>query len=297
MRTGSQRGNMNPLALVELPGLMQRTQGRAEIVVALIDGPVALRHPDLSHAAVREIPGKFKGDCSRSQALACSHGTFVAGILAARRGSVAPSICPECTLLLRPIFSESADGSGRMPSATPQDLAAAIIDSVDAGARVINLSVALVQTSLKADIEIQHALNYAAQRGVIAVAAAGNQAMVGSTAVTRHWWVIPVAACDHQGRPLGDSNLGCSIGRRGVSAPGENITSLGTDGKPYTMGGTSAAAPFVTGAIALLWSEYPGAGAARIRAAVTESRALTRKSIAPPVLDAWAAYQAVQAAL
>jgi len=50
----------------------------------------------------------------------------VAGILAARRGSVAPSICPECTLLLRPIFSESADGSGRMPSATPQDLAAAI---------------------------------------------------------------------------------------------------------------------------------------------------------------------------
>jgi len=287
---------MNPLDLVELPCLMQRTQGRAQITIALIDGPVALSHPDLSHAAVREIPGRLKGTCSRSQGLACAHGTFVAGILFARRGSAAPAICPECTLLLRPIFSESANGSGRMPSATPQDLAAAIVDSVDAGARIINLSAALVQTSLKADMEIQQALNYAAHRGVIAVAAAGNQAMVGSSAVTRHWWVIPVAACNRQGRPLGDSNLGCSIGRRGVSAPGENVTSLGTDGKPYTMGGTSAAAPFVTGAIALLWSEYPEAGAARIRAAVMDSGAGTRKSIAPPVLDAWAAYQAIHAA-
>jgi subtilisin family serine protease len=62
------------------------------------------------------------------------------------------------------------------------------------------------------------------------------------------------------------------------------------------MGGTSAAAPFVTGAIALLWSEYPEAGATRIKAAVTESCARMRKSIAPPVLKAWAAYQAMKSA-
>jgi subtilisin family serine protease len=287
---------MNPLDLVELPGLMQRTQGRPEIGIALIDGPVAVSHPDLSRTAVREIAGKLEPTCSRSDGIACAHGTFVAGILAARRGSVAPAICPECTLLLRPIFSEVSAASGRMPSATPQDLASAIIDSVDAGARVINLSAALIQSSSKSDLEIQNALNYAAHRGVIAVAAAGNQAMVGSSAVTRHWWVIPVAACDHRGRPVGDSNLGCSIGRRGVSAPGVDVTSLGTDGKPYTLGGTSAAAPFVTGAIALLWSEYPQAGAARIKAAVVQSGARMRKSIAPPVLKAWAAYQAIQAA-
>jgi subtilisin family serine protease len=275
---------------------MQRTEGRAEIAIALIDGPVALGHPELSGAAVREIPGKLKGTCANSEAVACAHGTFVAGILAARRGSVAPAICPECTLLLRPIFSEAADGSGRMPSASPQDLAAAVVDSVEAGARIINLSAALVQTSNKAGLEIQNALDYAAQRGVIVVAASGNQAMVGSSAITSHWWVIPVAACDNQRRPLGESNLGFSIGRRGLSAPGENITSLGTGGKPYTLGGTSAAAPFVTGALALLWSEYPGAGAARIKAAVTESRGRMRKSIAPPVLNAWLAYQAMQAA-
>jgi hypothetical protein len=77
------------------------------------------------------------------------------------------------------------------------------------------------------------------------VAAAGNQGMVGSSTITSHSWVIPVAACNGQGWPLRESNLGGSIGRRGLSAPGENVTSLGTNGKPRTFGGTSAAAPFV----------------------------------------------------
>ena len=39
-------------------------------------------------------------------------------------------------------------------------------------------------------------MNHAAHRGVITVAAAGNQGTVGSSAITRHPWVIPVAACD-----------------------------------------------------------------------------------------------------
>ena len=44
--------------------------------------------------------------------------------------------------------------------------------------------------------------------------------------------LIPVAACDLQGRPLNESNLGSSIGRRGLMAPGVAITSLGRNGKP-----------------------------------------------------------------
>jgi len=90
--------------------------------------------------------------------------------------------------------------------------------------------------------------------------------------------------------------LGSSIGRRGLSAPGENVTSLGTNGKPQAFGGTSAAAPFVTGAIALLWSEFPGATAGEIKLAVTQAGTLRRRSVAPPVLDAWAAYQMMASA-
>ncbi len=287
---------MSPLDLVRLSALMERSQGRPEITVALIDGPVGLDHPDLAGSTIREIPGKLKGTCTRAGSVACTHGTFVAGVLAARRGSVAPAICPGCTLLLRPIFAETANGNGQMPSATSEELAEAIIDSVDAGARVINLSSALVQPSPRGEGKLEEALNYAAHRGVITVAAAGNQGTVGSSAITRHPWVIPVAACDTQGRPLSETNLGSSIGRRGLSAPGENVTSLGTNGKPQTFGGTSAAAPFVTGAIALLWSEFPGASAGQIKLAVTQAGMPRRGTIAPPVLDAWAAYQAMASA-
>jgi subtilisin family serine protease len=178
-----------------------------------------------------------------------------------------------------------------MPSATPAELAAAIIETVDAGARVLNLSVALAQPSMGAQRDLEDALDYTASRGVIPVAAAGNQGMLASSAISRHPWVIPVAACDLQGKPLSESNLGSSIGRRGLSAPGDNITSLGADGKPLTFGGTSAATPFVTGTIALLWSEFLTATAAEVRFAVTQAYGRRRNTVVPPVLDAWAAYQ------
>jgi subtilisin family serine protease len=260
--------------------------------VGLIDGPVALELPDFKSAGIREIPGKLKGTCNRVETVACSHGTFVAGILAARRGSVAPAICPGCTLLLRPIFPETTNGNGLMPSASPEELAEAIVDTVDAGARIVNLSSALVQPSPKGERMLEEALNYTLSRGVITVAAAGNQGTLGSSVITRHPWVIPVAACNSQGRTLSDSNLGSSIGRRGLSAPGESITSIGPDGKPRTFSGTSAAAPFVTGAIALLWSEFPNATASQIRVAATQAGA-RRAAIAPPLLDAKAAYDAM----
>jgi subtilisin family serine protease len=90
-----------------------------------------------------------------------------------------------------------------------------------------------------------------------------------------------------------ESNLGSSIGRRGLAAPGENISSLGTEGKPAMFHGTSAAAPFVTGTIALLWSEFPNASAGSVRHAITQANSVWRRRIAPPLLDAWAAYQAM----
>lgn len=282
---------MSPLDLVKLTALMERSSGRPEVMVGLIDGPVAINHPDLATENIREVPGKLRGICAQANSPACLHGTFVAGILCAKRNAAAPAICPNCTLLVRPIFDEATSGNGQMPSATPHELATAIIETIDAGARVINLSAALAQPSSKGERELEKALDYAARRGVIVVAAAGNQGTVGSSAITRHSCVIPVVACDLQGRPISYSNLGSSIGRRGLSAPGEDITSLGAKGNPLTFGGTSAAAPFVTGAFALLWSEFPEATAADMKFAVIQAYASRRTMIVPPLLDAWGAYQ------
>src|SRR6266849_4946 len=204
---------MNHLDLVKLPPLMERTSGKSEIMVGLLDGPVATNHPDLESERIREIPGSIRGACTQTTSVACLHGTFVAGILCAKRSANAPAICPTCTLLVRPIFAETQSGSLQMPGATPEELAAAILDSIRAGARVLNLSVALVHPSSTGQRELEEALDYAARHGVIAVAAAGNQGAVGSSAITRHPWVIPVVAYDLRGRPIQQSNLGGSIGR------------------------------------------------------------------------------------
>ncbi len=287
---------MNHLDLVKLPALMELTRGRPEIVIGLIDGPVAMNHPDLVSETIRELPGSSQGTCAQANSVACIHGTFIAGILCAKRGTVTPAICPDCTLLVCPIFLETASGDEQMPSATPEELGVAIIESIEAGARVLNLSVALAGSSSGGNRELEEALDYAVRRGVPVIAAAGNQGAVGSTAITRHPWVTPVVACDLQGRPISYSNLGSSIGRRGLRAPGDNITSLGVDGNPLTFGGTSAATPFVTGAIALLWSEFPTATATEVKFAVTQASTARRQSVVPPLLNAWAAYQFIVAA-
>ncbi len=285
---------MSPLDLVKLSALMKRNSGSPELKIGLIDGPVVTQHPDLVGEHLREIPGNNGGACTQANSAACLHGTFVAGILCAKRGSAAPAICPDCILLVRPIFAETKAANGEMPSATPGELAQAILDCIVAGARVLNVSAALAQPSIKNERALGEALDQAAKRGVIVIVAAGNQGTLGSTAITRHPWVIPVAAYDLQGKPMGHSNLGNSIGWRGLGAPGDGITSLGAEGKPLTLGGTSAAAPFVTGAIALLWSEFPTATAAEVKYAATQAYVPRRTTVVPPLLDAWAAYQTMR---
>jgi subtilisin family serine protease len=284
---------MNPLELVKLPALMQRTSGRSEIIVALIDGPVLMDRRDLWTSNVRHLSSRLPASCTRPTSDACMHGTFVAGILSTKRGSPAPAICPNCTLLVRSVFSERANAKRQMPSATPLELADAIVDTVTAGAHVINLSLSVINFRTRGEQQLEAALDYAASRGAIVIAAAGNNGEVGATVISRHPWVIPVTGCDLQGRPTSDSNLGCSIGRFGLSAPSEDITSLGPNGTPETFTGTSAAAPFVSGTVALLWSEFPAASASDLKLAVSGVKRQSRKTVVPPILDAWAAYLAL----
>jgi subtilisin family serine protease len=287
------RNAMEPFDVIGLRPLMKRTRGRPEITVAVIDGPAALHHPDLVGQRIREIPGNAAG-CDNRDSLACAHGTFVIGMLAAKRASVAPGICPDCSFLHRPIFSDSKlQPHGAIPTATPEDLAAAIIDAVQAGARVLNLSINLTGFSSTGETHLAEALSFAGSRGVIPVAAAANQGGIVGTTLTLHPWVIPVMACDRAGRPLQSSSFSPMVGKRGVSAPGEDITSLGTNGKLLTLSGTSAATAFVTGAIALLWSEWPKARAADVRFALTNASLRRRVALIPPILNAWSTYQAL----
>jgi subtilisin family serine protease len=277
----------SPLDLVQLRPLIARMPGARAVSIALIDGPVAAEHPALSGAVVRGIGDGAIG-CTVADSDACAHGTLVAGVLVASRESGAPAICPGCELIVRPIFPEKMHAADRPLSASLDQLADAIVDCVNGGARVVNVSAALTGPT-RSERRVVDALDLAAKRGTLVVVAAGNDASLGSSAITRHPWVVPVVGCDGHGRPGADSNLSHAIALRGVLAPGENIRSLGSDGALRAFSGTSAAAPFVTGTAALLWSVFPTARAGDLRVALTQARLSRRTQMVPPLLDAAAA--------
>jgi subtilisin family serine protease len=122
-----------PLELVSLVPLMDRTGGSPDIVVGLIDGPVMMHHADLVGTTIRQAPGGTREGCVQRTSVACMHGTFVAGILSARRSSSARGICPDCTLVVRPIFSDLIPNQAEIPTATLEELASAIMDCMAAG--------------------------------------------------------------------------------------------------------------------------------------------------------------------
>src|SRR5215469_890855 len=183
-----------PLDLVRLRELMNLTQGDAAVQIALIDGPVCTAHSAFAEGHLKLL--REGAACASEVDAACIHGTFVAGIISANRGAQAPGICPGCTLLIFPIFLAKGSCGFEMPGAPARELASAITSCVNAGANVINLSVAPSRTSLTRDQGIESALDFAAAKNVIVVAATGNEGALGSTSITRHPWVVPVAACD-----------------------------------------------------------------------------------------------------
>ena len=96
----------NLSTLLAIEELLATSDGRG-VRIALVDGPVDRTHPDLAGLDLCEL-GETHG-CVIPASPGCGHGTFVAGILAARRGGPAPGICPASTLLVRPIFCEHPD--------------------------------------------------------------------------------------------------------------------------------------------------------------------------------------------
>jgi len=266
---------------------MKLSSGKPDIKIGIIDGPVELNHSAFEDTIIKTVRSSQVNRCMNASSIACSHGTFVAGIICAKRGLSAPAICPNCEIILNPIFKEEIEKATvnhmSLPSATTEELSKAIIETVDAGARIINLSLGLASSPLTVFDGLQQAYDYSLRKGVLIVAAAGNQGYIGNISLINHPWLVPVAACDENGRIDTNSNFGPSLGKRGFMAPGVNIESTYPGGQYVRMSGTSFATAFVTGSIALLWSIFPDATPASIRESLTS---LNRRTIIPPLLNA-----------
>jgi subtilisin family serine protease len=291
---------MDPLKQTGLEMLMNLSSGHPNIIIGLIDGPVDFSHPAFQKSKIRTIKDSQLAACKNASNIACTHGTFIAGILCSKRGLAAPAICPDCEIILNPIFQQDINDEYRInnnntstiiPSITPDRLSDAIIETIDAGARIINLSLGLSTSSLVVYDKLQQAYDYALQKGVIIIAAAGNQGNIGNTSVISHQWIIPVCACDENGKLDPLSNFGPSIGSKGLMAPGVNIKSTYPRRQYTYMSGTSFAAPFVTGCIALLWSIFTKYTAASIKYSIVNSASSKRRCVIPPLFNAQAAYK------
>ncbi len=262
---------------------MERTRGDAAVVVGLVDGPIAV-------AAIPSFVGKFRPvagsqNYSSDQTIDCRHGTMVAGIIAGERGLDLPAICPDCSFIASSTVSESGKNVDR-PALTPDLVAQAITNCADAGARLLNLSAAFLETlTAEGEKSLQSAIDHAIHRGVILIVAAGNYPTLRGTVLTQHPWVIPVSACDVLGLPLARSNFGLSIGRNGLRAPGDRILSISPEGESIPVSGTSVSTAIVSGIVALCWSEFPRLSAGQVRYAVKKAHKNSR-AVIPSLLDA-----------
>lgn len=206
------------------------------VVVAVLDTGIDLEHPDLA-------PNLEGGDDDRH-----GHGTHVAGIIAAAadNGYGVAGVAPRARLL--PIKVAKEGGSSLWETAKGIRLA------ISRGARVINVSLGFRQPSRL----LEDAVDEAISRDVVVVAASGNDALVGNPASypASIDGVVAVAAVTPARQRADFSVFNSHVT---IAAPGVDILST----VPVAFGefayqhGTSQAAPFVSGACALLLAREP----------------------------------------
>ena len=168
------------------------------------------------------------------------HGTAVASVIIGNN-SRTPGVAPGADILSIRI----ADDNGQSDSYV---LAQGIIAAVDAGANPINISMGSTGDSGL----IRNAIEYAAQRGVLIVAATGNNGSDQVSYPAANEGVIAVGAVDALGRHLDFSNSGETVS---IAAPGYGVNAAWVGDEVASVTGTSFSAPIVVGAIAAIMTE------------------------------------------
>jgi subtilisin family serine protease len=243
--------------------------------VAVIDGPYDAAA--LSGVLANGPVSLADGSCGANPNSACDHGTFIVGLLGARRDGLIPGLCPDCRLVHIPLFVDA-----HSPSASVDELATAIAHAVNAGARLINLSLAILGDELEVNARLAAALDLAEARGALLLVAAGNQGRLAMGQLLSHPVVIPVVAADASQSLLPESNFGPAISRRGVAALGR-MPGYAPGGGTTVMSGTSVATAVATGILAQVWSEYPDIDGGTLRSAVADLGPRTGSK--PPILN------------
>ncbi len=234
------------------------TSGGAGINVAILDTGVLVSHPDLAKRIVQckdfsnvRYP-VVDGKCDDKN----GHGTHVAGIIAADAGADGKGlygIAPQANLFVYKVCGSNG-------SCYADDIAIALRLAADEGANVVNMSFGSDQESSL----IRDAVNYAFSKGVLLVAAAGNDGPFPDSIdyPAAYNSVVAVGAInqvkavtDWSSRGINSTTTPWVVENRDIelAAPGEYIESTWNNGGYAILSGTSMASPFVVGIAAKYW--------------------------------------------
>lgn len=219
---------------------------QTNITIAIVDTGVDLNHPDLKANLVEGYnilsPKKPPMDDN-------GHGTGVAGVLGAvgNNGLGISGILWKAKLM--PIKALDHHGDG-----TEQDLGEGILQAVRSGAKIVVLSVGLYRYSPY----MEDIVKYAESKGVLLVAAAGNDGLLlGSKVAVKYPAAYPTVFAVGGVKPDNTADSRTNSGPELDIAAPWNVYTTGLGGGYRKDEGTSLAAPQVAAAAALVWAQHP----------------------------------------
>src|SRR5699024_953938 len=242
--------NLDVIKVRDVWGISKQGEGN---VVAVLDTGVDINHPNLS----RNIIGGYNftnDDHGDPNAFTDEegHGTHVAGIIAAHQdfeGRGIFGVAPNSKLLILKVMDRNGMGSF---NTLIQAIQYAMEWSGPNGEKVnvINMSLG----GSKPNETLHATIKAARQKGIVLVSAAGNHGNGNPNSFERSYpgyykEVIQVGSVTQELKPSIFSNNNVNID---FVAPGENVYSTHLNSQFVKLTGTSMAAPFVSGAIALI---------------------------------------------
>lgn len=226
---------------VMLSGCIRETGGQAEhstsnddsrVLIALLDTGVSGSAIDSEHL----LEGyNYVMDSEDTEDL-INHGTAVASIILGCDSANISAMAQEAYIVPLVVVTKQ---DGETVSASVDKLAMAIRDSVDVyGADIINVSL-----GIQKDVaELEEAVEYAEEKGVLVVSAVGNGGSQGTLYYPAAYdTVLSVGSCDKHGERSDFSQDGAD-----VLAMGEDIWLASRNGMTYGAKGTSYSTGFVT---------------------------------------------------
>lgn len=225
-------------------------QGSDSIIVAVIDTGIDYTHEDLAGKVIKGYDFVNEDFDPMDDN---GHGTHVAGIAGAtaNNGVGIAGVCPGCSLLAIKVITASGSGANSW-------IANGIANAVNLGARVINMSLGGIERSNTIELAVEQAY----QKGVMVVAASGNDGSSTPLYPAAFSEVIAVGATDRYGQRAVFSNTGSHLE---LAAPGQTIYSTLPGNSYEAWNGTSMACPHVAGLAGLVMSRNPALSNQQVR--------------------------------